>query len=113
MPNAETYAKLHREFLEKHHPKTYKMLEESGGLVDHLKMVGETAINLYETISTQMATSKNLPKEYAVRVQELKQIPHVVHEIVPNDVVHNPGAVASDPLQSTRRSPIYDAPQGS
>jgi hypothetical protein len=90
MPNAEIYAKMHREFLEKHHPKTYKMLEESGELTDHLKRVGETAMSLYETISTQMATSKDLPKDFAEKVDALERIPHVVEEIVLNDVVYNP-----------------------
>jgi hypothetical protein len=92
----EVYARMHRVFLEKHHPRTYKMLKESGGLVDHLKMVGETAVSLYETISTQMATSKDLPKDYAERVKELERIPHVGRGNRPERRGLQPNAVVSE-----------------
>jgi hypothetical protein len=35
MPDAEIYAKMHRQFLEKHHPKTFKQLKDNGQLVEH------------------------------------------------------------------------------
>lgn len=90
MPDAEIYAKMHRQFLEKHHPKTFKQLKDNGQLVEHLKRVGQWALELYETIEAQMANDKNLPKDYLERVAALERIPHVAEEIVLNDVVYNP-----------------------
>ena len=90
MPSATIYAKMHREFLKQNHPETYQSLVESGELNKHAARVGKTAVDLFETLSAQMATSKTLPENYMELVEALEAIPGTVEEIVLNDVVHNP-----------------------
>jgi predicted ribosome quality control (RQC) complex YloA/Tae2 family protein len=89
MPNAQAYAKLHRQYLETEHPDLYKRLKSSGELLDHSARVGKEAAEYYETVAAQMATAKNLPEDYAERVERLEQIPHIVSELVMHDVIYN------------------------
>lgn len=87
---AQAYANLHRKFLETSHPETLKRLKESGDLGAYLRRVGKAAEDRYEDITTQMATAKDLPKDYLERVKALEQIPFVAEEIVMDEVVNNP-----------------------
>lgn len=89
MPSETIYARMHKDYLRKNHPEMYSSLKKSGELLEHCRSVGKTAINLFETISAQMATSPNLPTDYQERVDELESIPLTVEEIVLHDVVYS------------------------
>jgi hypothetical protein len=89
MPNAEAYAKLHRDYLQNSHPELYQKLKDSGELLPLLQKKGQEAVDYEENLTAQMATSKDLPDDYLERVKALEGIPLQVHELVMNDVIYN------------------------
>ena len=44
---------------------------------------------MYENLEAQMMASKALPTDYLARVEALEQIPHVVAEIVLDEMIYN------------------------
>jgi hypothetical protein len=90
MDQAQGYAKRHREFLSQTNPKMLEKLRASGELLSYLKGIGEQAEEMYETLSAQMQTSKNLPTEYWARVKALEAIPVTVDEIVMSELILQP-----------------------
>lgn len=89
MARAQEYAKLHRNYLKNSHPKMYQALKEKGELVSHLAGVGQEASEMYDSLEAQMATSNRLPEKYQDRVDALERIPHVVDEIVRDELIYN------------------------
>jgi len=92
MPSAQAYAELHRKFLKEHRPKMYAALKKDGTLEQHVRTIGQQALERYETIEGQMLTSKSLPQDYLARVKKLEEIPHVAEEIVLHEIVLPPNA---------------------
>ena len=67
MSDKATYVRLHKEFLQKHQPKLYRQMLAEGTLAEHLNSVGGSAVEMEESLTTQMVTRKDLPKDYLER----------------------------------------------
>ena len=83
MPNAATYAKVKEHYLKTAHPKVYQEFKKTGELNAHLRSAGQRAMQQYEAMEAQMMSrihKENL--DYLDKVKEMEQIPHVVEEIV-------------------------------
>lgn len=87
---AEAWAKRREKYLREHHPKTYRAWERSGYLKEHLAETGQEAVELTETLSTQMENAADLPTDYIERVKRLEAIPLQVREIVEQEVIYSP-----------------------
>ena len=90
MPSETVYARMHKDYLRKNHPKMYKQLEASGELLEHCRRVGQQAKDYNEVLRAQMAASPNLLVDYAERVRELNAIPLIVEEIVQTEMIYTP-----------------------
>ena len=87
MPNAQTYAQMHRKFLEQAHPEVLAKLTPEE-LKERLASVGKTAVETYDLLDHQMRTSPKLPTDFRQRMEAVNAIPVAVEEIVLQEVVY-------------------------
>jgi hypothetical protein len=64
MPTPAAFAKLHKRFLCQNHPLMVAELRRNGELQSYLTEIGEQAMEMYESLSQQMAHNPNLPTDY-------------------------------------------------
>jgi hypothetical protein len=90
MPDQKHFQALRDDYLKREFPEEYSQMKKSGALKPHLSQVGAEAMDLWETVASQMHNSPDLPTDYAARVQALEAIPEQVRDLINHDLIWQP-----------------------
>ena len=87
MPTASQFEKMRDLYLKEEYPQEYQQMKRSGSLQKHLQQVGTEALDLWETLESQMRNNPELPENYWERVKAAEAIPEQIREMVRHDLI--------------------------
>lgn len=90
MATVAQFEKARDLYLKEEYPAEYRKLKQTGQLNPHLKQVATAALDLWETLESQMRNSPDLPENYLERVKMAEAIPEQVREMVNHDLIFRP-----------------------